>query len=244
VAEPDSRPAYYAFRPGGWRDWWTLLHPPYTAWHLSYAVLGATLAPEVDGARLVATVLAFFLAVGIGAHAFDELHGRPLRTQIPDAALWVAAVGGLVGAMALGIVGVARVGPGLLVFIALGPLLVLGYNLELFGGRLHTTSGFAAAWGAFPVLTAYYAQAERLDLVALAGAAAAFATSYAQRCLSTPARTLRRKVHHVEGTVEMADGSVRTIDAATLRQPLEQALKALSWGMVALAAALALARLA
>ncbi len=27
-------PAFYAAGTGGWRDWWTLLHPPYTAWHL------------------------------------------------------------------------------------------------------------------------------------------------------------------------------------------------------------------
>ena len=44
-----ARPAYYAARPGGWRDWWTLLHPPYTSWHLSYVVIGATLAPRTDG---------------------------------------------------------------------------------------------------------------------------------------------------------------------------------------------------
>ena len=28
-------PAFYAAREGGWRDYWTLLHPPYTVWHLS-----------------------------------------------------------------------------------------------------------------------------------------------------------------------------------------------------------------
>ena len=33
----ESRPAFYAAAPGGWRDWWTLLHPPYTAWHLATA---------------------------------------------------------------------------------------------------------------------------------------------------------------------------------------------------------------
>lgn len=243
MAEIDPRPAYYAARPGGWRDWWTIVHPPYTAWHLSYVVVGATLAPETDGVRLVATLLAFFLAVGIGAHAVDELHGRPLRTRIPDRALRVAAGAGLVGGVALGLAGVGRVGPGLLAFIAVGPPLVLGYNLELFGGRLHTTVGFAGAWGAFPVLTAYYAQAERLDVAAVAGAAAAFALSYAQRSLSTPARRLRRQVQHVEGELRLADGSVIVLDTGVLLEPLERALRAVSWSMVALAAALALARL-
>ena len=52
-----ERPAFYALAPGGWRDWWTLLHPPYTAWHLSYVVIGASLAPDVNLRWLGETVL-------------------------------------------------------------------------------------------------------------------------------------------------------------------------------------------
>jgi hypothetical protein len=242
-ANADARPAFYAAGPGRWRDWWTVLHPPYTAWHLSYAVLGATLAPHTDGVRLVATLLAFFLAVGVSAHVFDELRGHPLRTQLPDRLLWIVAVTSLAGAVAIGVAGIPRVGLGLLVFIAIGPLLVLAYNLEPFGGRLHSDITFAAAWGSFPVLTAYYAQAESLGVAAIVGAASAFATSYAQRALSTPARRLRRRADEVEGTVRFADGSVTTLDRRVLLHPLERALKSLSWGMVALAVALAVARL-
>ena len=40
---------------------------------------------------------------------------------------------------------------------------MLASNLEWFGGLVHTDFGFAAAWGAFPVLTAYVAQAEGLS---------------------------------------------------------------------------------
>lgn len=237
-----ARPSFYAGRPGGWRDWWTILHPPYTAWHLSYVVIGATLAPHTDGLRLVATLLAFFFAVGVAAHAFDELHGRPLHTAIPTA--WLIGLGslGLVIACALGIAGVARVGPGLLVFIVIGPLLVLGYNLELFGGRIHTDLGFAAAWGAFPVLVGYFVQAERLDLTAALGAVAALGVSLAQRHLSTPARTLRRRVAHIDGSVTMDDGSVAELTMPVLLKPLERALSSLSWAMVALALALVVGR--
>ena len=83
AGNPKSRPAYYAAGPGRWRDWWTLLHPPFTAWHLAYVVLGAAIAPEVRLNRLLAAVGAFFLAVGVAAHALDEWQGRPLRTSIP-----------------------------------------------------------------------------------------------------------------------------------------------------------------
>lgn len=243
MAERERRPAFYAAPPGGWRDWWTLLHPPYTAWHLAYVVIGASLAPRTDAVRLIGTVLAFFCAVGVAAHALDEVHGHPLRTAIPDLALWLAAAAGLLGAVALGLLGVARVGPGLLAFIVIGPLLVVGYNLELFGGRLHSDVTFALAWGTFPVLTGYFAQAERLGLVALLGGAAAFALSYAQRALSTPARQLRRRVTRVEGTLAMDDGTVRDLSDRVLLEPLERALRALSLSMVALAAALAVARM-
>lgn len=236
-------PAFYASkRSGGWRDYWTLLHPPYTAWHLSFVVIGATLAAETDGTRLLATVLAFFFAVGVAAHALDELHGRPLHTQIPSSCLVALGIGGLLLACVLGLLGVASVGLGLLVFIVIGPLLVVGYNLELFGGWLHTDLGFAAAWGAFPVLVGYYVQAERLDLTAVLGAAAALGFSLAQRTLSTPARLVRRKATLVTGTMTMQDGSAREVTAATLLEPLERALRYLSWATVALALALVVDR--
>jgi hypothetical protein len=243
VTDTGPRPAYYAARPGGWRDWWTLLHPPYTAWHLSYVVIGASVAPRVDTGRLVATLLAFFFAVGVAAHALDELHGRPLRTHIPSAALAAAAVVGLVAACGLGIAGLTRVGLVLVPFIVAGPLLVIAYNTEVLGGVVHTSTGFALAWGAFPVLTAYAAQTSRLGWAPIIAAGGAFALSYAQRTLSTPARMLRRRVDHLSGSIVFTDGTSQPIDSAALRAPLEGALRAMSWGIVALAAAMAVARL-
>jgi hypothetical protein len=243
VSESDHRPAYHAARSGGWRDWWTILHPPYTAWHLSYVAIGASLAPHLDGERLAATLLAFFLAVGVAAHALDELHGRPLRTTIPSTALVAAVAFGLVGAVVLGVIGVVHVGAVLVPFIAVGPLLVVAYNAELFGGVVHTDAGFAAAWGAFPVLAAYVAQAERISLAAVVAAGAAFAISLAQRGLSTPARFLRRQVVDITGTITLADGTVRAIDKRWLLAPIELALRALSWGVVALAVAMVVTRL-
>jgi hypothetical protein len=233
-------PAYYTGRSGGWRrDVWAVLHPPYTAWHLSYVVIGASLAPRLDGIRLVATLLAFFLAVGISAHALDELKGRPLGTEIPGRVLAAAAVLGLVGAVAVGVVGLTRVGWGLLPFIAIGVLFVFAYNLELLGGKLHGDFWFALSWGAFPVLTAYFAQTGRLSIGAIAAAVAAYALSFGQRSLSTPARLLRRRSRSVTGTVTLTDGSAVQLDEATLLRPLEQALRALSWGVVVLALGLA-----
>ena len=240
-------PAFYARRSaasgGAWADWWVLLHPPYTLWHLSYVAIGATIATRFDGGRLVATLVAFFLAVGVGAHALDELHGRPLRTAIPRWLLAAAAAVSLAGAVALGIVGLARVGLGLGVFIVVGVALTVGYNLELFGGRLHNDVVFAAAWGAFPLLTGYYAQVATLRFPAVAAAAAAYWLSAAQRSLSTPARALRRHVTSLEGTIAYRDGHAAPITTAAALAPLETALRATARAVVALAIALVVYRL-
>jgi hypothetical protein len=241
--EEAERPAFYAARSGPLRDWWTLLHPPYTAWHLSYCVIGASLAPHVYLSRLLATVLAFFLAVGIAAHALDELHGRPLGTSIPSAALIAATIGGIAGALVLGGFGVSRAGLILVPFMVIGPVLVVAYNAELFGGVVHTDLGFAAAWGAFPALTGYVAQDGTVSVAAVVAAAGALALSAAQRRLSTPARELRRRVISVDGTITYRDGHVVKLTMPVLLTPLERALRAASWATVLLAAALAIARL-
>ncbi len=220
-----------------------MLHPPYTAWHLSYVLIGAGLAPSVSAFRLVATLLAFFLAVGISAHALDELKGRPLGTEIPGSILTAAAAVGLLGAIGLGVAGVPRVGLGLLPFIAVGVVFVVAYNLELFGGLLHSDFWFAVSWGAFPLLTAYFAQTSRLSIGAVAAAAGAFALSFGQRSLSTPARLLRRRSRSVTGTLTLNDGSEVKLDEAVLLRPLELALRAFSWGVLALGLGLAASRL-
>jgi hypothetical protein len=239
----EQRPSFYAAKPGGWRDWWTLLHPPYTGWHLAYVVIGACLAPTVNLTRMIATLLAFFCAVGLAAHALDELQGRPLRTRIPSRALIAVAGFGLGGAVALGIAGVVQVGPALIPFLVLGPFLVVAYNFELFGGVIHNDAGFAASWGAFPVLTAYVAQTGRLALAPVLAALGAFALSVAQRSLSTPARMLRRRVADVSGTIELVGGRSVPVARTALLAPLERALRAMSWAIMTLAAALAVARL-
>ena len=95
-------PAFYALgASGAWKDYINLLHIPYTLWHLSYVVLGAAVASTVHVDRLLGTLLAFFLAMGIGAHALDELNGRPLGTKIPSPVLVILAVVSLTGALVM-----------------------------------------------------------------------------------------------------------------------------------------------
>jgi hypothetical protein len=238
-----TRPAFYALERGGWRDYVTLLHPPYTAWHLSYVVVGGCLAPVVAWGRLGAAVLAFALAVGVGAHALDELRSRPLRTRIPDAVLVALASVSIGIACTIGVVGAVAFEPWLVVLVPLGLFLVLAYNLELAGGRFHTDLWFGLAWGGFPALCGYAAVAGELGAAAFLGAAFATLLSLAQRALSNHVRFVRRRVETVDGALLLTDGRREELDAARLIVPAERALRLLTAVSVLLAAALVAARL-
>jgi hypothetical protein len=240
--DDDRRPAFYALSSGGWRDYWTLVHPPYTAWHLGYVAIGASVATVLHPRWLVETLVAFLLGMGFAAHALDELRGRPLRTRISDATLWAIAVIGLAGAIALGIDAAVEVSPWVAAFVVVGTFLVVAYNLELFGGRFHSDLWFALAWGAFPALTAAFAQTGRVGVPAIAAAAGCAALSAAQRALSTPVRWLRRSVRAVRGEVALVDGSVRAVDATLLRAAPESALRWISLSVPLVAIAFVLAR--
>ena len=238
-----ARPAFYALAPGGWRDLVTILHPPYTLWHLSYVALGAVAAPVFHPMRLLATAGAFLLAVGVSAHALDELQGRPLGTKLSRGTLVFLAVGGLLGALAVGVVGAVTVSPWLIPLVVVGGLVVPAYNLELAGGSFHTGWMFALAWGGLPAFTGYFAQDVVVRPAGLLVAVACCLVSVAQRRLSLPARELRRHTVDVSGRQRLADGTEVELDEARVAAPLEGALSALSMAMVVLAAGLVLARL-
>ena len=237
-----TRPAFYALAPGGWRDYVTLLHPPYTLWHLSYVAIGAGLAPHFKADVLGFALLAFFLGMGVGAHALDELNGRPLKTRIGDTTLVALAVTSLAGAAAVGIAVALRTDLWLLAFVAAGTFIAVAYNLELFGGRVHGDPWFSLAWGAFPVLATYFAAAETIRVEAVLGAGFAALLSHAQRRLSTPVRLVRRRAREVTGTIELIDGSTIPITPETLTAESERALRAVSIATVCIALALVLLR--
>lgn len=238
TAEP--RPAFYALASGGWRDYVTLLHPPYTLWHLSYVAVGAGLAPTLHWERLGLGLAAFFLGMGVGAHALDELKGRPLQTRIPDRVLWALAAVSISGAIAIGAFASLAYTGRLVPLVVFGGLVVVAYNLELFGGRLHNALWFALAWGALPVLAGYVVNAETVRAEAVAAAAFAALLSWAQRVLSTPVRDVRRRVTAVSGSVVYRDGRQRPVDRAALMAAPESGLRILSAATVALAVALLL----
>jgi hypothetical protein len=243
LAEPD-RPAFYALARGGVRrDILTLLHPPYTLMHLSYFALGAAAAPHLYGQRLLWGLIAFLLGVGVSAHALDELNGRPLSTGFSDPVLVTLATISLCGALAIGIVGALSISLSLVPLVVIGGFLVLAYNLELFGGRMHSDLWFAIAGGGFPAFTGYFANARSMSLAGVLISLACLCLSYVQRRLSVPARELRRRTVSVSGERLRSDGGREELSVAVLLAPLEGALSALSLAVALTATALVAARL-
>jgi hypothetical protein len=153
------------------------------------------------------------------------------------------SVGGLGGALAIGVAGAIVVSPTLIPLILFGAFIAPAYNLEWFGGRFHTDFWLAASWAGFSCLTGWWVNALGLHSVgeAIAIAAAILACCFlvtAQRRLSTPVRELRRRTVAVEGEQRLADGTVKPVTRDRLIAPLDGALKALSVAVPLLAVAL------
>jgi lysylphosphatidylglycerol synthetase-like protein (DUF2156 family) len=187
----EAQPAFYAHIGSPWGDLFSLLHPPYTAWHLSYVVYGAAVASEFDLLHLAGALVAFLFGTGIAAHALDELHGHPMGTQFGDSVLLTLGVGGLMASLVVAVLGALVISPWTLAWATAGAFLAMGYTLE-WHHLLHTDLTFGLAWGAFPVLVGYWAQTEQLSIAAILIALAATLLSLAQRALSKSARYVRR----------------------------------------------------
>jgi len=225
----DQLAAFYARTGSRWHDLGSILHVPYTLWHLSYVVIGAALAPTLDWMILSGTIAAFALGLGIGAHALDEVKSRPLGTGLSDRALWMIGTGAMVMSAGVAVAGALVVSPWVALWGAAGIVLAVGYALEW--PIVHTDIGFAVAWGAFPVFVGYWAQTQAISSAVVIIAGATTLLSLAQRALSTPARFVRR---HTRNSVVEFDEN-RRWDRGGLLRTWEQPLRLLAWTIGAFA---------
>jgi hypothetical protein len=233
----DRRAAFYVRHGSKTADLVSLLHLPYTLWHLSYVVIGAALAETLDGMILIGTFVAFAVGLGIGAHALDEVKSRPLATTLSDRTLWSLGLGAMAVSAGIAVVGAFVVSPGVALWGVAGVVLAVGYALEW--PVLHTDPGFALAWGGFPVLVGYWAQTRSISAAVVVVAAAATLLSLVQRTLSTPARFVRRRT---ERAVVSFDGAPQW-ERADLLRTWETPLRLLAATAVALAIGLLLTHL-
>jgi hypothetical protein len=191
----EVKPVWYAGPDSRWGELWTMLHPPYTAMVLSFVVVGAVIVPGWSGWVLSATLAAYFLGLGVGAHFLDQIPGMGSSyvRHWPSWALWAGGLSGVAAAVGIGVVGAILVlGPTFLLFVVVQGVAALGYPLApLFRGALHRESVFAISWGSLPFLTSFYAQARTITLLSIVLACAFAGLAVAEIRLSRISRARR-----------------------------------------------------
>jgi hypothetical protein len=244
LPESPPRPVWYAGPSTRLGESWTMLHPPYTAMVLSAVIAAGALAPRLSGTVLAATLLAYFLGLGIGAHFLDQIPGMGSRYVEHWSGRELAVVGGagIAAAAGIGLWGsILFGGLPLLLLVAAQVIAAVGYPLApLFRGLLHRESVFALTWGALPFLTSFYAQSGEISAGALVVAAAFAAVAVVEIRVSRLSRTLRSEaVRNGSGprsptgarpSYRLPDGALQALSAGTVLVALGLLALRLRWG--------------
>ncbi len=237
------KPSWYSSAKDGIvSDFINLLHPPYTLWHLSYVLIGIAMSPVIFIDRSVWVLVAFFLGLGLGAHALDETMGNPLRTRISKKWLYSIGFGSLSVAILIGAYFVAKLSILILPFVVIESFFAVAYNLEMFEKRFHTDIVFALSWGSIPFLTGYFVNSLSISIASLVMALGIGLLTYVQRTLSTQARLFRRKIDAVQ-SINLVNGETIPTSSKELISPAEKSLKALTVMIFAISIALILVRI-
>jgi hypothetical protein len=234
-----QKPSWYALEGRGvLTDLVNLLHPPYTLWHLSYVAIGIALSPVIHVDRSVAVLVAFFLGLGVGAHALDETMGNPLKTRLAKSKLYFIGLSALGAAAAIGGYYALTLSLLLVPIIVAEVFLALAYNLEAFHRSFHNGLVFSLSWGVLPFLTGYFVNALSISLTAVLASLAIGLLTYVQRTLSLQARMVRRKLDSPVQALKLESGEEIRVTTGELLSPAEKSLKLLTLTVFILAVAL------
>jgi hypothetical protein len=179
------------------RDLFNMLHLPYTSMVLGFVVAGASAAPSIRLDVLAGALAAYFLGLGVGAHAVDQLepHGSHYVGSLSRRELKALALVGLGGGVAIGLCFAASGDALLLPFIVLGAFFAVAYPLpsRVAWGIFHNDWSFAISWGSLPLVTAYFAEARTIGATAVVGGGVAGLVALAEIRLSRKSRAARKE---------------------------------------------------
>jgi hypothetical protein len=224
--------AWYALGGSKFRELYTILHLPYTSMVLSYVLVGAAVSPHVYPERLSLALVAYFLGLGLSAHALNELHARHWGEALGKRELEALFLIPLAGALSIGAYGmlVLYASAGgllaalvLLAFIAMETFFLFAYNTDFSGEWFHSDVAFAFSWGALPTIISYYVNALTISAVPILISLAMAATAGIEINLSRWCKDFRRKSQLTE--MHFADNSILSMKTAELIARPEKALK-------------------
>ena len=199
---------------------------------LSYILIGASLSPSIYLTRLILTLVAYFLGLGISAHALNELHARHWGKELSKGELQTLFVLPLSGAILIGFYGMSVLYESsgtplaslvLLSLMGLETFFVFVYNTDFSGGRFHSDLAFALSWGALPTMISYYANALTITLPAILLSTAMAATAGIEINLSRWCKDFRRKSSLIK--MQFADATELDLTTTGLIARPEKALK-------------------
>lgn len=180
-------------------EFWTILHLPYTAMSLSFLAIGFGIAGVHRWDVFAWIMVAYFLGLGIAAHAFDQLPGQgssyvKYLTPWELMALGVAAVS---AAVMIGIFWMVKLAAWHLSWIiVLQTFFVFSYPLsKTLKGFFHTDFWFAVSFGFVPVMAGYYINTLTLNPEFLPWAVVAALISGIEITLSRYVRKWRHNVY-------------------------------------------------
>jgi len=224
--------AWYARGGSRVREFYTIMHLPYTSMVLSYVVIGAMLSQSIYFDRVILTVVAYFLGLGFCAHALNELHAAHWTEALGKNELTALFAVPFVGALIIGAYGMLKLFTlsrsilpplVLLIMILLESFFLIAYNTDALSGRLHSDISFAFSWAALPTLVSYYVNALTITPAALLAALAMAGTAGIEINLSRWCKELRRRSPLNE--LKFGDGTSQRMSTRELVARPEKALK-------------------
>ena len=134
---------------------------------VSFAAWGS-FANNFSVERLVAICVLYFLALGVSAHCLDAIGSKSKPWGILSRKkIWAASLVSLAVAFVIGLHYAFLDSPLLFLIGIAETLLLFGYNLELFRGKLHNNIAFVISWGILPVFAGAAIQTDTISLQAL-----------------------------------------------------------------------------
>ncbi|MFH0904258.1 MAG: hypothetical protein V1854_03610 [Methanobacteriota archaeon] len=193
------RQTWYAAEGSKLAEFWTILHLPYTAMSLSFLAVGFGIAGVQRWDVFALVMVAYFLGLGIAAHAFDQLPGQgssyvKYLTPRELRSMGVAAVS---AAVMIGVLLMVKLAAWhLLWIIPLQTFFVVAYPYAKFAkGFFHNDIWFAVSFGYIPVMAGYYINTLTLNPEFVPWAAVAAIISMIEILLSRYVRKWRHNVY-------------------------------------------------
>lgn len=205
------------FGPIKFRIFVGMLFLPYTGMCISFSIVGSLLSPTtIMWDRIVAIVIIYFAALGISAHAADNMGSKkkPWGDLFSNLELLIMLVCGLVVAYAIGAYYIIFYVPLLLPIAILEGFFLFAYNYEIWNGFFHNNIWFAISWGSMPLLAGYVMQTNSISYVPLLISTAAFLISYIEIKLSRRYKEFRQNQDVVRS--EKLESKLKIISISTI----------------------------